>query len=575
MFTAYRRAAMRRATLLCCALSPAPLLATTPNPIQHVIFIVQENRSFDHYFGTFPGANGLPANLCVPLNPTKPALGCVVPFHDPHGVNSGGPHGSIDSGNDIDGGAMDGFVLSQSTAVTNCGAASEDAASKGKRDCSLFYPGVARHDVMGYHTAAEIPNYWAYAQHFVLQDALFEPVPSYSLPAHLHMVSEWSASCKNGVLSTCKTSTSPGQPGASVTPYPWASMFQLMDSKGVSWKYYIANGTEPDCSDGSMTCPPAELTPTSNSYWNPAIGFGWVRAQGSAYLAAHIPTADVYLQDIAAGTLPQVSWIIPSDDYSEHPPYTLMAGMDYTTALVNAVMRSKYWYNTAIFIFWDDWGGFYDHVQPPTPAPGTADYGYGMRVPGIMISPYARKNSQGLPGYIDHSVLSFDSYNTFIEDLFMGGARLDPAALGQPDARPDIRDAQTTVTFPNGTVAPIGNLMNEFDFTQTPRGTLLLNTHVPDSLVITCKAANPDYPNICSANVVNLSWNSSATAQIPGPFTYQVYRDGVAVVKCTNISTTICKDTAVPSGAHFYTLTSTDSSGTVSPASAAAEADVP
>src|SRR5205807_726313 len=131
-----------------------------------------------------------------------------------------------------------------------------------------------------------------------------------------------------------------------------------------------------------------------------------------------------------AGALPAGSWIAPTQAASEHPPAAISAGQAYVTSLVNAVMRSPDWGSTAIFLSWDDWGGFYDHVMPPRI---DAD-GYGLRVPGLVISPYARR------GYVDHQVLSHDAYVKFIEDDFLGGRRLDPATDGRPDPRPDVRE---------------------------------------------------------------------------------------------------------------------------------------
>src|SRR6266516_2463783 len=143
--------------------------------IEHVIVIMQENRSFDHYFGTFPGADGIPPDVCVP----DPANGgCQRPFHDPNDLNAGA---------DVDGGRMDGFVAQ---------------AERGRRRGCKQHPNdpacsqrFANPDVMGYHDAREIPNYWAYAKHFVLQDHLFAPNRGSSLPVHLALVSGWSARC--------------------------------------------------------------------------------------------------------------------------------------------------------------------------------------------------------------------------------------------------------------------------------------------------------------------------------------------------------------------------------------------
>ena len=305
--------------------------------------------------------------------------------------------------------------------------------------------------------------------------------------------------------------------------------------------------------------------------WNPVPGFTYVADKGNAYVSAHNPPIDQFLKDINNGSLPAVSWVVPSGDVSDHPPGSLAAAQNYVTSLVNAVMQSPYWTNTVIYITWDDWGGFYDHVAPPivdmndTPTPVQ---GFGFRVPGLMISAYAR------PGYIDHSVLSVDSYAVLIEDLFMSGARLDPAALGKPDKRPDIRDELTHVTFPDGTSAPIGNLIDEFDFTQAPLPPLILSTQTPANLVVACGSVNKGLPQDCTSDNVKLSWVSLTGENVPGPFTYQVLRDGVAVTTCRT-TVVACVDKGVPSGTHYYTIYSTDPKGQQSPNSAAAEADIP
>jgi phospholipase C len=139
---------------------------------------------------------------------------------------------------------------------------------------------------------------------------------------------------------------------------------------------------------------------------------------------------------------------------SEHPPASIRRGQAYVTGVIDAIMRSADWDSTAIFLSWDDWGGFYDHVKPPT----VDSSGYGLRVPGIVISPYAKR------GYIDHQVLSHDAYLKFIEDDFLGGARINPRTDGRPDPRPDVRE--------NAKI--LGDLRNDFDFSQVPRKPLIL-----------------------------------------------------------------------------------------------------
>jgi len=527
-------------------------------PIRHVIVIMQENRSFDHYFGTFPGAEGIPANACIPLDPTQPGQ-CIKPYHDALDVNAGGPHGAANAQADLNDGItralMDGFVHQQSTAKVDC---APDAP-----DCATTKDGVVRHDVVGYHTEAEISNYWAYARHFVLQDHLYEGMRSWSWPSHLELTSEWSAVCTDPTkASTRVSSPSAGKPHTGLE-LPWANLFQLFDSHGVSWKYYLQGGAEPDCDDDGMTCPNQPQVSMVPSIWNPAPFFTSVKRKGSAYLSAHNPDTTQFFADLRNGTLPQVSWVVPSGENSEHPPSGVTRGMEYVTRMVNAVMRSSYWKNTVIFISWDDWGGFYDHVAPPIADRNGTDtpiQGYGIRVPGIMISAYAKA------GTIDHSVLSFDAYATFIEDLFMNKARLDPRALGTPDHRPDIRDALTHVRLIDGTEAPIGSLMDEFDFTQPPLPPLLLSEAIPTDIRVRCGSTVGEH---CTTSTVTISWSRVR----PGRPAYHVVRDDIELPQCV-VFTPSCTDTPGP-GAHLYRVYSVDTKGKASPRSAAAEADVP
>ena len=165
--------------------------------------------------------------------------------------------------------------------------------------------------------------------------------------------------------------------------------------------------------------------------------------------------------------MPAVSWVVPSGAVSEHPPAPVSYGQSYVTSLINAVMKSPDWRSTAIFLAWDDWGGFYDHVVPPT----VDQNGYGLRVPGMVISPYAKR------GYIDHQTLSFDAYDKFIEDDFLNGKRLNPATDGRPDPRPDVRENERI----------LGNLVNDFNFRQRPVSPVVLPVYPKTTLTGTPK----------------------------------------------------------------------------------------
>jgi phospholipase C len=425
--------------------------------IRHVVVIMQENRSFDSYFGTYPGADGIPMKNGVPTVcvPDPMNGGCVRPYHDSNDVNGGGPHDAANATADIDGGKMDGFVTEAEGAQHGC-------VNTTNPNCR----NSGRVDVMGYHDGRDIPNYWAYARNFVLQDHMFEPNASWSLPAHLFLVSEWSAKCsrRGDPMSCVNALQSPADPpdfkhgknGAPLPPpdYAWTDLTYLLHAHHVSWGYYVFPGTQPDCADDEMTCKALPQNAKTPGIWNPLPYFDTVRHDGQ--LSDIRPIHDFYAA-ARAGTLPAVSWVTPAGPVSEHPPARVSAGQDYVTGLINTIMKGPDWKSTAIFLAWDDWGGFYDHVKPPV----VDENGYGLRVPALVISPYAKR------GYIDHQTLSFDAYAKFIEDDFLGGQRLNPKTDGRPDPRPDVRENEKI----------LGNLMNDFDFNQKPRRPLILRQY--------------------------------------------------------------------------------------------------
>jgi phospholipase C len=298
---------------------------------------------------------------------------------------------------------------------------------------------------------------------------MFEPNSSWSLPQHLFMVSEWSAFCKDplkpfschGALQWPNPDWVTGQVSAINGPsdgqahYAWTDMTYLLHKQNVGWGYYVFQGSEPDCANGSsMTCTPVQQGAQTPGIWNPLPSFTDVSQDNQL---GNVQSLSNFYTQAKNGTLPAVSWIDPNGAVSEHPPGLVSAGQAYVTGLVNAIMQSPNWSSTAIFLSWDDWGGFYDHVVPPV----VDRNGYGLRVPGIVISPYART------GYLDHQILSHDAYNKFIEDDFLGGQRLNPATDGRPDPRPGVRESNPL----------LGNLAADFNFNQPPRPAMILPVH--------------------------------------------------------------------------------------------------
>jgi phospholipase C len=419
--------------------------------LDHLIFIVQENRSFDHYFGTYPGADGIPMDadgrptVCVP----DPLLDrCSRPYHSTDLVNRGGPHNHVVSQISVNDGKMDGFLYAL---YRRC------IEVKHGVGC-LHHPSPSNvPDVLSYHDRREIPNYWRYADEFVLQDRMFAPTDSWTLPSHLYLVSGWSAECDDPYdPMSCRTELDfpdglEGRPEYLWEPvFAWTDITWLLRKHDVSWAYYA----------GGVIC--------TRQNMDECFERGTRRQQNVLAYFTDVHQTDQlgnirahpdFFDAVAEGTLPSVSWIVPgrggqSEHPSTHKPIT--EGQAYVTKIVNAVMRSDLWYDTAIFLTWDDWGGFYDHVEPPRVDRG----GYGLRVPGILISPWADRDLD-----IDHQTLSFDAYLKLIEDRFLGGARLDPETDGRPDSRPTVREE----------VDILGDLSSEFDFSQEPIAPVILD----------------------------------------------------------------------------------------------------
>ncbi len=339
--------------------------------VHHILWIIQENRSFDNYFGTYPKADGIPPGTCLPVMPGSKR--CIKPFHMPPGQPVCDlSHEWVAAHADYDNGRMDGFIWAEGTPFA-----------------------------VAYLDQRDIPNYWDYAKHFTLCDYFFSSLMGPSGPNHLYTV----AAQSDGLVVNA------GLRGAEEllnepNGLTFATVIALLKRSNVSWKYYVETVPAPAGSrTGGLNYP----DPKKYNIWNPLPGFKAIRDNPA--LMAHLVDQKEYYRDLKHGTLPEVSWLVPADQDSEHPPEPaapVAQGMWYVTRLINALMRSRYWNDSVVFLTWDDYGGFYDHEPPPQ----VDAFGYGPRVPTIVISPFAR------PGHISHYTYDFTSILKFIEERF-------------------------------------------------------------------------------------------------------------------------------------------------------------
>ncbi len=386
------------------------------SPISHVVIIMQENRSFDNYFGTYPGADGIPSNYCLPENPNATGSPCIKPTlsTDPR-ISKDLCHTQTCSLMAYDGGKMDGFLAGSQGNVN-----SEDINS------TIYYDN------------STIPYLWNFASHFVLADHFFSSVKSYSQPNHWYMVAA------NSPIVSINESAAQQQKQISPNGFPLyideaqniKTIADELNGAGVSWSYYdqpipsscsfvLSVQASPACSYGNGL---GRINPYD--YWNAFF------AKNSSYTNPyinHFQWRGQIFSDIKNGKLPSVSWVIPAGAISDHPPANITLGMWWVTDVVDAIEQSQYWHNTLIVVLWDDYGGFFDTVAPPS----VPQYGLGFRAPALIISAYSR------PGYIDHTIYSFESTLKFIE------WRWNLPSL-------NFRDSQAN------------NLLNALNFSQSP-----------------------------------------------------------------------------------------------------------
>lgn len=334
----------------------------TPNtPIEHLIVVMQQNHTFDNYFGTYPGANGISKETCIPVSLSNEKAECVSPFKITNEPITDLSHSDVIFANQFQKGKMNGFI---------------DALNKLNQDGSLS---------MGYYDDQDIPYYWNLADQYVLFDNYFSSAHTGSITNRMFWVSGRAGREYNRIP----------EEGFGNIP----TIFDKLQERGISWKFYIRHY---DPSLNYRKLKELDYLPPQIQ-WMPLLSFD--RFLDDPELSSRIVDFSEYYKDLENGTLPAVSYVLLLGA-SEHPISDPSLGEKATQTMVQALMQSDSWNSSAFFLTYDDWGGWYDHVPPPQ----IDDRGYGFRVPALLVSPYARK------GHVDHTLLDHTSILKFVEE---------------------------------------------------------------------------------------------------------------------------------------------------------------
>jgi phospholipase C len=385
--------------------------------IQHIVVIMQENRTFDNLFMGFPGADtvtyGMNKGTVVPLQP--------VPFEQGTDLD----HTHPGWWKDWDNGAMDGFHTPSSLIP--------------------YLP-------YAYVPLSETAPYWTLAQRYTLADRMFQSNTGPSFPAHQYMIAGQSADadeCPNkrpwGCDSASTNRVALIGPNGTDLPgvYPcfdYQTMADLLDAKGITWRYYAPGGE----------------SGAGINIWSAYQAINHIRF-GPDWTQNVITPNKQVLTDISNGQLAQVTWIVPAYSYSDHAGSGATAeGPDWVASITNAIGASPFWDSTVIFISWDDWGGWYDHVNPPQ----IDNMGLGFRVPLIIVSPYAKA------GYVSHTTHEFSGFLKYTEEVF------ELPSLGTRDVNAD-------------------DFSDCFDYTQTPQPYVQIPVTFTPSFFVNNKDSTP------------------------------------------------------------------------------------
>jgi phospholipase C len=395
-----------------------------PIPIDHILYVILENHAYDNYFGTYcttlgpycqSNATGLPADTCVPYSPTEPSLGCVRPwaYTAKNDTQKDLPHDWHSSLVALDNGRMDGFLPAENAGVAP----------------------------LGHYDGTTAPIFWDMAEQYTLSDNFFSSSLSYSLPNHWHTVAAAAPAASFNHYIGIRN----GGPYTSVAidheylnqANRTESIEDLLLNSTVTWKYY-------DFPLGAYNQALSDTVGNLGSafnYWNPQA------AKFESYnqtFSPHFVVQQDFYTDARDGNLPELSWVIPFWNESDHPPNNTTFAQGWLASIVNALASSPDWSSSVMFVTWDDYGGFYDHVAPPVLPNGVP---LSFREPLIVISPYAREN------YVSHWFGYFESVLHLMEWRFHLGC------LGYLDCN-----------------APLP--LDLLDFNQTPRAPMLFPTSV-------------------------------------------------------------------------------------------------
>jgi phospholipase C len=349
-------------------------LAALRAKIQHIVFIVKENRSFDNYFGTFPGAEGTATGVISTGEEVR--LG-----HTPDVLPRDLGHEWEDTHLAMDDGKMDRF----------------DLVTGGSRNGDLLS--------MTQYLDSDIPNYWNYAEHFALADHMFASLAGPSFPNHLYTVAGTSGGvftnpsaltwgCDAPASATVGVMATDGTTSRVYPCFEYQTVADRLQAAGVSWRYYAPQRGQ------------------QGYIWSALDAIGHIRQ--SSLWTDHVMADEQFLDDASNGRLPGVSWVVPDFSVSDHPSRfgfgntSVCTGENWTVNHINAIMQGGNWSSTVIVLLWDDYGGFYDHVPPPS----VDTYGLGPRVPMILLSPYVKEGS------ISHTTYEVSSVLQLIENRF-------------------------------------------------------------------------------------------------------------------------------------------------------------